>query len=68
MRQKLGVIADRMLATFLPKERAGACPCRPGEGYYQYRCVGHLQQRRWCVDSCNCSATCGGWQNTLTTC
>ncbi|BEL03908.1 hypothetical protein Q0Z83_020990 [Actinoplanes sichuanensis] len=59
MRERLGLIGDRMLAALLPKERAGACPCRPGEGYYQYRCVGLDAQRRWCVDSCNCSVSCG---------
>jgi len=69
MGQRLGSIGDRMLALFLPKARAGACPCQPGgEGHYQYRCFGHLIARRWCVDTCNCALNCGPWQNTMTIC
>jgi hypothetical protein len=69
MKQLLGSIGDRMLAAFLPQERAGACPCQGGgEGHYEYRCSGHLQQRRWCVDTCNCGTSCGSWQTTFTTC
>ncbi|GAA0896056.1 hypothetical protein [Virgisporangium aurantiacum] len=62
MREKVGSIGDRMLAVFVPRERAGACPCRPGgDGHYQYRCNGLDYQRRWCVDTCNCSFNCGSW-------
>ena len=69
MVKKLGSISDRMLAVFLPTSRAGACPCRPGgEGHYQTRCSAHLIQRRWCVDKCDCSLSCGSWQTTFTIC
>ena len=69
MREKLALIGDRMLAAFLPEERAGACPCRPGgEGHYQYRCVSNIRQRRWCTDNCDCSLRCGAWQNSVTIC
>ena len=68
MAKMLGSIGDRMLNVFVPKARAGACPCQAGAGYYQYRCSAHLQQRRWCVDQCNCSVKCGAWQTTLTIC
>ncbi len=63
MRNLLNRAADRMLGTFLPRSRAGACACFPGDGYYQYRCYqGQTNQRRWCNYTCNCnSVTCGGW-------
>ncbi|GAA0923058.1 hypothetical protein [Virgisporangium aurantiacum] len=68
MAKMLESIGDRMLAVLVPKARAGACPCRPGDTFYQYRCVAHLQQRRKCTDKCDCSYTCGAWQNTFTIC
>lgn len=62
MKERLGAIGDRMLAVVLPKQRAGACPCRPGgDGHYQYWCNGLDYQRRWCVDTCNCGFSCGAW-------
>lgn len=68
MTKLLGAIGDRMLATFVPKAKAGACACQPGYSYWQYRCSAHLQQRRWCTDKCDCSYTCGSWQTTFTIC
>jgi hypothetical protein len=63
MRDLLNTAADRMLGLFLPKARAGACACFPGDGYYQYRCYGgQLNQRRWCNYNCHCTGvTCGAW-------
>ena len=68
MRQALLSASDRMLERFLPKARAGACPCFPSDAYDQYRCSGTKFQRRHCTFSCNCTETCGTWVTVHNNC
>jgi hypothetical protein len=68
MRQTLVSAGDRMLGLFLPKARAGACPCFPSDAGYEYRCSGTKLQRRYCRYSCNCVKSCDPWATVSNDC
>jgi len=69
MRQALYAASDRMLERFLPRLRAGACPCSPADSYYEYRCrQGRVKQRRIVRFDCNCVVSYGAWTDTAQDC
>jgi hypothetical protein len=63
MRGMVNSIADRVLGAIVPKTAAGACPCGPGDNYYEYSCSGGWHHTRYCQVNCWCQARCGAWVN-----